>query len=186
VIRSSGRAVRAWMLAAIVLSSGCGTSLVPVRIVARTEGYAISFPGSPTTVTGRDGPVDYRIDAMRTNDQTRYEVAWFRFPQELDPEERAELLRRVERGLAAPGARVASRVELPPGNKDRVDLVLDFQDGRRGYYRVLYPTAKAMLQVSVVGEKGGEWQEVASRFLGSLDVRLQLPQIAPPVSASSR
>jgi hypothetical protein len=177
--------VRRLVLAVCVLFAGCASSLVPVRVEA-PEGYAISFPGMAETVTGRDGPVDYRIDAMRTPDDARFEAAWFRFPQALDGAERGQLLQRIERGLVGPGARVTSRVETPPGNKDRVDLILDHADGRRGYHRVIYTSPKTMLQVSAVGPKGGEWELVAERFLGSLHLRQEAPLDDVPISASLR
>lgn len=162
--------------------AGCAAPITPVRLEA-PEGYAISFPAATEGAAGRDGPVRFRIDAMRTPDEARFEAAWFGFHQALDAPERQELLDRVERGLAAGGAKVSRRAETPPGNKDRVDLVLDHPDGRRGYHRILYPTPKSMLQVSVVGPRGGDWEKLVAGFFASLNVKKTEPLDTAPVSA---
>lgn len=179
------RRVRTMLISAAlsVLLAGCASTPVPVRVVAPGEGYVISFPGRPESAIGRDGPVDYRIDAMRTLEGARFEMAWFRFPQMLDPEERLELMKRIELGLLSPGARVASRVETPPGNKDRLDLIIDHADGRRGYHRILYPSGRAMIQVSAVGPKGGDWEQIVPGFLMSLELTKRGPYPELPVSA---
>ncbi|MEZ4296971.1 MAG: hypothetical protein R3B70_18545 [Polyangiaceae bacterium] len=162
---------------------GCAAAIPrPVR-VDTAEGYTISFPGQPDSLAGKDGPVDFRIDAARTPEEARFEVAWFRFPQSLDAPERAELLLRVERGLFGGGARVVSRTQ-PPNDKDRVDLVLDLPLGRRGYYQILYPNPRSMLQVSAVGPEGGEWERAVKPFFRSLVVKNRAPLPAAPVQAS--
>lgn len=175
--------MRTLLVALSFLLAGCAPSLVADRVEA-PEGYGISFPGPATTAVGRDGPVEYRIDAVRTQDDARFEAAWFRFPQDLDASERALLIQRIERGLMAPGTRVTSRVELPKGNTDRVDLILDHADGRRGYHRVIYMSSRTMLQISAVGPRGGDWEDIVTRFMTSLDIHYQGPFVDAPVSAA--
>ena len=171
--------MRAIWLALSLMLAGCGSSPTAVRVVAQ-EGYVLSFPASPETAIGRDGPVRYRIDAIRAFD-ARFESAWFRFT-ELDASERADLLTRVERGLMSPGAHLESRVQARTDNIERVDLIIDHADGRRGYHRIYYPSATTMLQVSVVGPKGEGWEQFVSPFFGSL--KLEGSFAEPPTSAS--
>lgn len=162
--------------------SGCGGPVAMIRLEA-PEGYAISFPARTETAAGQDGPVAFRIDAMRTQDEARFEAAWFGFHQPLDAPERLELLTRVERGIAGDGAKVTHRTETPPGSSDRIDLVVEHPDGRRGFHRILYPTRKSMLQVSAVGPRGGDWEKLVPRFFDSLEVQKTEPLDAAPVSA---
>lgn len=170
-------------LAGALALSGCGGPVGMIRLEA-PEGYAISFPAGTETAAGQDGPVTFRIDAMRTLDEARFEAAWFGFHQPLDAPERLQLLTRVERGIAGDGAKVTHRTETPPGTSDRVDLVVEHPDGRRGFHRILYPTRRSMLQVSAVGPRGGDWEKLVPRFFDSLEVRKREPLDEAPVSAS--
>lgn len=173
--------MRAIRVALSLMLAGCGPSPTLVRVVAQ-EGYVLSFPASPETATGRDGPVRYRIDAIRAFD-ARFESAWFLFSA-LDASERADLLMRVERGLMTPGAHIESRVQARADNIDRVDLIIDHADGRRGYHRIYYPSATTMLQVSVVGPKGEDWEQYVTPFFDSLKLRFEGSFAEPPISAS--
>lgn len=142
------------------------------------------FPSAPESTQGMDGPVEFRIDAMRTTDGARFETAWFRFPQGLNAEEREELMVRVEGGLKGRSTKTVSRQRVAQGKDDRLDVVFDHEDGRRGYHRIFYLSARAMLQISVVGPKGGDWEQRVAAFFGSLDTRRAGPFEEPEVSAS--
>lgn len=186
--------VRLPVLVVCCLLSACGAA--PPAALQRldaVEGYSLSFPGPVRTRSGREGPFVFRIDSARTPEGARFEAAWFGFPEPLDAPDRATLLRRVEKGLAAdPGTTLVSRTVLspppaagqspsgdaapsappaprhPPSRAEGVDLVIDRADGQRGFHRVLYPSPHAMLQVSVVGPRGGEWERDVPRFWGSV------------------
>lgn len=161
------------------------------------EGYSLSFPGRVETRSGREGPFVFRIDSARTPDGARFEAAWFGFPEPLDAPGREALLRRVEKGLAGnPGTTLVSRAApAPPAAtaesptcdtrqplscSEGVDLVLDREDGKRGFHRVLYPSPHAMLQVSAVGPRDGEWEAEVPRFWASVT----LPGEAAPLRES--
>ncbi len=186
--------VRLPILVVCCLLSACGAA--PPAALQRldaVEGYSLSFPGPVRTRSGREGPFVFRIDSTRTPDGARFEAAWFGFPEPLDAPERATLLRRVEKGLAGgPGTTLVSRTVLSPApgagqspsggavqspssiarqspsRAEGVDLVFDREDGQRGFHRVLYPSPHAMLQVSVVGPRDGEWERDVPRFWGSV------------------
>lgn len=150
----------------------------PHRIDAE-EGYSLTFPAPVETRTGREGRFLFRIDAARTPDGARFEAAWFGFPQAFDAEDRAALLDRVERGLAAePGTRPVSRARSRTNERDAIDLVLERPDGKRGYHRVLYPSPREMLQVSAVGPRRGGWEGALPSFWESL-------KLSPPGAADS-
>jgi hypothetical protein len=178
--------VRLPVLVLCCLLSACGAaSPAALERLEAVEGYSLSFPGPVRTRSGREGPFVFRIDSTRTPDGARFEAAWFGFPEPLDAPERATLLRRVEKGLAAgPGTTLVSRTVLSPApaaaqspsssarqspsRAEGVDLVFDREDGQRGFHRVLYPSPHAMLQVSVVGPRDGEWERDVPRFWGSV------------------
>lgn len=172
------RGALAAALAGSLLLAGCRPAETPARVVA-PEGYSLLFPGPAKTISGRDGPVRFRVDSTRAGGSARLEAAWFGFPQALEPDERQELLGVVERGLSAGGAQIVKRLEVPPGNRDHVELVLDHPDGRRGYHHLLYPGSTSMLQVSAVGVRGGDWEDVAAAFFASLEVSGGSPPEAP-------
>jgi hypothetical protein len=169
--------VRTFLVAASLLVSGCGSA--PLALASRVdaaEGYALSFPGPVETLAGREGHVLFRIDSMRTRDGARFEAAWFGFPEPLEAADRAELLRRVESGLTgSPPSRVVSRSRPAVGEREAVDLVLDREDGRRGFHRVFYPGPDSMLQVSVVGPAGGAWESAVPRFWESITLSRDPP-----------
>lgn len=148
------------------------------------EGYSLSFPGPVRSRSGRDGPVVFRIDSARTPDCARFEAAWFGFPEPLDSADRDTLRARVEAGLGgAPGTTVVSRLSPLPGVHEGVELVLDHPDGRRGFHRILYAGPLAMLQVSAVGLRGGEWERDVKRFWDS--VSLHAPSSRFPATADT-
>jgi hypothetical protein len=157
-------------LAMLAACAGAPPPAGPLHIDA-PEGYALSFPAPVQTRIGREGPVLFRIDAARTPDGARFEAAWFGFPEPLEAAERAALRDRVERGLSTQGGvRVVSRSEAREGGRDALDMEIDRPDGKRGYHRVLYPSPQAMLQVSAVGPRGGEWEGALKPFLASLSL----------------
>ncbi|MBK8253954.1 MAG: hypothetical protein IPK82_14990 [Polyangiaceae bacterium] len=161
---------------------GCAPVVgAPVRVTA-PEGYTVVFPDKADSLRGQDGPVTFRIDSARTPDKTRYEVAWFKFPAAINQAERTELLMRVERGLFNGPTELVKRTQ-PEGDKNTVDLILDFADGRRGYYHIFYTTDQTMLQVSAVGQRGGEWEGRVDPFFKSVEVNVRGPLPDDPVSA---
>ena len=155
---------------AALASPACGGAppSAPSRVDA-AEGYKLSFPASVDTRKGRDGPAAFRIDFARSSDGARFEAAWFGFPEALDPVEQSILLGRIERGLEG-GTRVVSREESMFAGRAALDLVLDRDDGRRGFHRVLYPSPRSMIQVSAVGPRGGDWERAVPRFWSSLEM----------------
>lgn len=176
------RALTGPLLSAMLLLAGCGAGpqLVPTRVDA-AEGYSLLLPGPVESRSGRDGKAAFRIDFARTADGARFEVAWFGFPEPLGPPERAELLAQVERGLAGErGTQVVSRTAAKAGGREAIDLVLERADGKRGFHRILYLSAEAMLQVSAVGPPDGEWEREVPRFLASLVHRAEAP--TPPLT----
>lgn len=138
--------------------------------VEASEGYTLLFPGPVDTRTGRDGRATFRIDASRTPEGARFEAAWFGFPAALGQDEQQALLSQVEQGLTGSGARVVSRGVSTVLGRSSLDIVVDRPDGRRLVHHVLYPSAKAMLQVSASGPRGGEWEMEAPRFWASLSL----------------
>lgn len=145
----------------------------PPSTLTAPEGYTLLFPGPVDTRTGRDGRASFRIDFARTGEGARFEAAWFGFPEALSEDEQQALLARVEQGLTGlprePGdGRLVSRGTSVVRGRASLDLVVDSPDGRRGVHHVLYPSAKAMLQVSATGPRGGVWEREEPAFWASL------------------
>ncbi len=165
-----------WMLAFCwfsLLLVGCGSSpiLLNVRVDAQ-EGYSASFPAKVTTRIGHDGPISFRIDSAKSAEGARFEAAWFGFPEPLGDEERKVLLAKVVRGLSSErGTLVVAKGPAKGSALEGLDLVFDRDDNRRGFHRVVYTSALSMLQISVVGPKGGAWEESVPEFWKSLTIR---------------
>lgn len=130
----------------------------------------MSFPASVDTRKGRDGRATFRIDAARTKDGARFEAAWFGFPEAILPAEQQALLAQVEQGLTGSGASIVSRGESVVLGRASLDLTVDRPDGRRVVHHILYPSSKAMLQVSVSGPRGGAWERDEPAFWSSLEL----------------
>lgn len=135
--------------------------------VATSEGYTLSFPGRVVTRKGRDGRAAFRIDFARTPEGARFEAAWFGFPDALSEGERRALLGTVEKGISGSGD-VKTRGTSDVLGRESLDLVVDRSDGRRSVHHVLYPSPESMLQVSVSGPRGGDWEREEPRFWASL------------------
>lgn len=151
------------------LWAGCASSApqIPSHLDA-AEGYSLSFPAPIETRAGRDGRATFRIDHAVTSDGARFEAAWFGFPEAIGADEQAALLSQVERALGGADSKVISREGGTFEGRESVDLVVEDRDGRRGFYRVLYPTSRSMLQVSAVGPRGGPWEREVSELWASL------------------
>jgi len=187
-MRSSLSSLSSGLTAAALALGACAPAAVapggPPSTLSAPEGYTLLFPGPVDTRTGRDGRASFRIDLARTAEGARFEAAWFGFPEALSEDEQQALLARVEQGLTGlprePGdgrsvgapspsdGRLVSRGTSVVSGRASLDLVVDSPDGRRGVHHVLYPSAKAMLQVSATGPRGGVWEREEPAFWASL------------------
>jgi len=174
------RAAR-WLAAVgLVALTGCGGATSPPTFpVGAGHGFTIALPATPREREGHEGPfVRSYVASAVDGDGRVFEVAAFIIDRPLTAAVRADLMRRVLRGLAArPDARSFDAAPATGVADDALahEVTIELDGGRRGHWRLLFGGPQRMVQLSVVGADEDGLAERAAAFFESFVL-----QPAPP------
>lgn len=161
------RLVRPVAALLVAACSGSGHRATPMSHAYADGDARVCFPAPATARRAHEGPFAKALIVHTELDGARYELARFDLPKPLSREQRAVLMKRVEKGLSARPD--ATHIELgtvvADGHVARA-LAMRARGDRFGKWLLSFPTASQMLQVSVVGPRRA--QADAERFLATL------------------
>jgi hypothetical protein len=141
------------------------------RFISAEGGFSVEMPAPVAERRVGEGRMMASIIHAVDIDRTRYEVARFDMPEQLDKASRADLTAKVERGLTqSPGARVTGRRSILVGGVPAVELLVAFPDGAHGQWWIFFSGGERMLQVSALGPAGERHAAGAALFFRSFEL----------------